>query len=282
MKAFISVDLEGMPYVVIPGHLNLKGTLYEEARKIATKVTIIAAEELHKNGFDEVVVADSHGPMVNIHVDELPEYIDIIRGYPRPLSMVTGSEDCDAALLIGYHAKFGTAKSTFDHTYSGAAIHKLEIDEIEVSEFLLNAYTLGEFNVPVILVAGEAQLLNDDVRRFAPWARTVILKQSLSRIAANSPSMVRIEKELRQNVKKASTVLKQKKAKLLIAQKPVKIAVTFNASHYADVAELLPGARRTDGLRVEYTSKNMKEAYKTFELLAIASSGVSALLMQLT
>ena len=27
MKAFISVDLEGMPYIVIPGHLNLKGPL---------------------------------------------------------------------------------------------------------------------------------------------------------------------------------------------------------------------------------------------------------------
>jgi D-aminopeptidase len=61
MKAFISVDMEGMPYVVIPGHLNLKGALYEEARKIATKITLITAEELHKNGFDEVVVADSHG-----------------------------------------------------------------------------------------------------------------------------------------------------------------------------------------------------------------------------
>ena len=34
MKAFISVDLEGMPFVVIPGHLNLKGALYDEARKI--------------------------------------------------------------------------------------------------------------------------------------------------------------------------------------------------------------------------------------------------------
>jgi len=37
MKAFISVDMEGMPYVVIPGHLNLKGALYEEARKTAKK-----------------------------------------------------------------------------------------------------------------------------------------------------------------------------------------------------------------------------------------------------
>jgi D-aminopeptidase len=60
------------------------------------------------------------------------------------------------------------------------------------------------------------------------------------------------------------------------------MGVTFNASHFADVAELLPSAKRTGGLKVEYTAKNMTEAYKTFELLAIASSGISALLTQLT
>jgi D-amino peptidase len=282
MKAFISVDMEGMPYVVIPGHLNLKGALYEEARKIATKITLITAEELHKNGFDEVVVADSHGPMVNLHVDELPEYVEIIRGYPRPLSMVAGVEDCDAALFLGYHAKFGTAKSTFDHTYSGASIHKLEVNGTEVSEFLLNAYAAGEYNVPVILVAGEAQLLKDDVKRYAPWAKTVALKHSLSRVSARSPSMIKIEKELRQAVKSAAVIFKQKKAKPLTTPKPVKMGVTFNASHFADVAELLPSAKRTGGLKVEYTAKNMTEAYKTFELLAIASSGISALLIQLT
>lgn len=282
MKAFISVDMEGMPYVVIPGHLNLKGALYEEARKIATKITLITAEELHKNGFDEVVVADSHGPMVNLHVDELPEYVEIIRGYPRPLSMVAGVEDCDAALFLGYHAKFGTAKSTFDHTYSGASIHKLEVNGTEVSEFLLNAYAAGEYNVPVILVAGEAQLLKDDVKRYAPWAKTVALKHSLSRVSARSPSMIKIEKELRQAVKSAAVIFKQKKAKPLTTPKPVRMGVTFNASHFADVAELLPSAKRTGGLKVEYTAKNMTEAYKTFELLAIASSGISALLTQLT
>ncbi len=55
MKAFISVDLEGLPYIVIPGHLNLKGTLYQEAREIATKITLIVTKELKEQGFDQVV-----------------------------------------------------------------------------------------------------------------------------------------------------------------------------------------------------------------------------------
>jgi D-amino peptidase len=281
-KAFISVDMEGMPYVVIPGHLNLKGTLYQEARKTATKITSIVAEELHKNGFDQVVIADSHGPMVNLHFEEFPEFTEIIRGFPRPLSMVSGVEDCEAAVFLGYHAKFGTMKSTFDHTYSGAAINKVEVNNVEVSEFLLNAYAAGEFDVPVILVAGESQLLEDDVKRYAPWIKTVPLKHSLSRVAAKSSSMIKIERELRDAVKEAVTVFKRRKARVLKTQKPVKIVVTFLASHFADVAELLPSVKRLNALKIEYTSKNMVEAYKTFELLVLAASGMSALLTQLT
>ncbi|MBK5113324.1 MAG: M55 family metallopeptidase [Candidatus Heimdallarchaeota archaeon] len=57
MKAFISVDLEGLPFIVIPGHLNLKGSLYQEAREIATKVTLIVANELKEQGFEKVIIA---------------------------------------------------------------------------------------------------------------------------------------------------------------------------------------------------------------------------------
>ena len=278
MKAFISVDLEGMPYVVIPGHLNLKGSLYDEARKIATKVTLIVAEELNKNGFDEITIADSHGPMVNLLVDDLPAYVEIIRGFPRPVSMVSGVEECDVALFLGYHAKFGTAKSTFDHTYSGGTINKVEVNGVAASEFLMNAYAAGDSNVPVILVAGEAQLLKDDVKQYAPWAETVALKRSLSRVSAKSFGMSRIERELKEAVKRAVANFKQNKVKPLMAEKPVKIGVTFIASHFADVAELLPVINRIDGLNVEYTAGNMVEAYKIFELLVLAASGTSALL----
>jgi D-amino peptidase len=280
MKAFISVDMEGMPYIVIPGHLNLKGALYEEARKIATKVTLTVAEELNKNGFEEVTIADSHGPMVNLLVDDLPEYVEIVRGFPRPASMVAGVEGCDVALFLGYHAKFGTVKSTFDHTYSGGTINKLQVNGVEVSEFILNAYTAGDYKVPVMLVAGEAQLLKDDVKKFAPWAETVPLKHSLSRISARSFSMVRIEKELRRAVKKAVANFKQGKVKLLVAKRPVRMQVTFLATHHADVAEMLPIVKRIDGLNVEYSAKNMVDAYQIFELLVLAGSAVSHMLAE--
>jgi hypothetical protein len=47
----------------------------------------------------------------------------------------------------------------------------------------------------------------------------------------------------------------------------------LGAGYFVDVAELLPLVKRTGGLTVEYVAGSMVEAYKVFELLALASSG---------
>ncbi|HUT81903.1 MAG TPA: M55 family metallopeptidase [Candidatus Bathyarchaeia archaeon] len=276
MKAFISVDLEGLPFVVIPGQLNLKGSLYDEAREIATEITLAAAHELKENGFEQILIADSHGPMVNIKVNDLPEYVEIIRGNPRPTSMVLGVEECDVAIFLGYHAKFGTAKSTFDHTYSGASIHQVKVNDIPASEFLLNAYVAGEYNVPVILVGGENQLLKDDVEKFTPWVETVPFKQSFSQFSSRSPSMKKIITELQEKIRIAVNNFKNKKTKPLKVTKEIIMSITFRTSILADIAELLPFIKRLDGLTVEYKAKDMIDAYKIFQLLVTAAGGINA------
>ncbi len=278
MKAFISADLEGMPFIVIPGHLKLKGSLYDEARRVATRVVLTVADELHKNGFNEVIAADSHGPMVNLMVEDLPEYLEVVRGFPRPVCMVSGIEGCDAACFIGYHAKAGTPRSTMAHTYSGANVHKVQVNGVEASEFLLNAYVAGELGVPVIMVAGEAKLIEDDVKKHASWIETVVLKRSMSSSAGKSASLLRIEKELRTSVGKAVSSFKQNKTALLTTKTPVRASVSFKSTHQADAAELLPSATRVDGLTVEYSADTMLKAYTIFELLILAATGSTAIL----
>ncbi len=272
------MDLEGLPHVVVPAHLSLKGSLYKEARKIATQVTYLTAETLHDNGFDEIIIADSHGPMVNIEIDNLPKYCQIVRGNPRPISMVAGIENCDAALFLGYHAKFGTARSTFDHTYSGGTIHQVLVNGVPVSEFLLNAYTAGEYDIPVILVAGDERLLIDDVEPFAPWAERVSFKHSFSRLSAISPSMQLIKEKLQQGTRNAIKNFHNHEVKALVVDKPIKMTITFQSSHLADIAEFLPNSIRLDGLTIEYMAESMVEAYKTFQLLVSAAQGAKAML----
>lgn len=277
MKALISLDLEGLPHIVLPGHLSLKGSLYSEARKIATQIVLVTSKELYNNGFEEVLIADSHGPMVNIHVGELPSYVEIIRGFPRPTSMVAGVKGCDVALFLGYHSKFGTTHATFDHTYSGSTIRKLVINGVEVSEYLLNGFTAGEFGVPVILVAGDSQLLKKDVVVHSPSTERVIFKHALSRTAAMSPSLQKIEESLKKGIQKAVSSYKDKLIPPLKMESPITSQVTFHASHFADAADLLPSITRLDGLTVEYISDNMVDMYKTFEFLVLSGLGMTYL-----
>ncbi len=281
MKAFISVDLEGMPYVVIPGQLNLKGSLFEEARKIATKITMFVTEELHKNGFDKIIVADSHGPMVNLLVEDLPECVEIVRGGLRPTSMVAGAEGCDVGIFLGYHAKAGTINSTFDHTYSGGSVRKLVINGVEVSEYLLNSYTIGELGIPPILVAGEKQLIEDDVKTHTPWVETVALKESLSRLAAKSPSLKLIERELKSATNKAVSNFNENSVKPFITEKPINVSLTLQQTHQTDAVAFLPFVERKDAVTVEYTSKDMNEAYKSFQAIVSISSASSNMLQNL-
>ena len=271
MKAFVSVDLEGLPFIVSGEHLFVKGALYQEARKIATDITFAVAEFLYDKGFEEVVIADSHGPMVNLEPDELPEYADLVRGFPRPLSMISGAETCDVAIFLGYHAKAGTGKATFDHTYSSSSVDELRVNGIQVSEFLLNAYALGYYGVPVGLVAGDAKLLEDDVKRFTPWAERVVFKQSFSRFSAVSPSMKKIKNDLKSAVSRAFKKFKNGELKPLRIDGPVEFTLRFLGSEMADVAELLPFVERLNGKTVRYKAKNIIEGYKIFELLLLAA-----------
>ncbi|MFA4639551.1 M55 family metallopeptidase [Pyrococcus kukulkanii] len=273
MKAFISVDLEGLPYIVSREHLFVKGALYNEARKVATRIVRAVAEELHAQEFEEVVVADSHGPMVNVIPEEMPDFVSLVRGFPRPLSMVAFAKGSDLAIFLGYHAKAGTSYATFDHTYSGATIDRITINGIEVSECLMNAMLLGEWEIPVGLVAGDEALKKD--LELLPWAEFVTLKKASGRYSAISPSLRKIEEELREKTRATVEKLRKKELKPFKLEKPIKVEVRFLNSAYAEVAELLPFIHRKSGKEVEFTAETMENAYKILEVLIFAAAGVS-------
>ena len=276
MKAFISVDMEGMPYIVSVEHLLPKKSLYDEARKIMTRVTRVVCEELYSNGFKDIIVADSHAMMINLLVDELPDYVSIIRGAPRVLSMVSLINECDVALFLGYHAKYGTARAVLDHTYSGSTIRRIEINGVEVSECLFNAYIAGHYNVPVILVAGDERLIEDDVKKYLPWAEYVVLKKSLGRYAALSKSFKVLEEELRVKVRRACEKFSKGEVKPLKTKYPVHVRMELISSIYAEFAELIPGIRRINGLTIEFEAKDVVEAFKIMQVIILLGVGIRA------
>ncbi len=275
-KAFVSVDMEGLPHITSNEHMAPGKLLYDEARSIMTECVLAMADELHGSGFERVVVADSHGPKVNLIPEKMPAFVDVVRGNPRSISMIAGGKGCDAALFLGYHAKPGTPNATFDHTISSQVIRTLKYNGEETSEFYMNAATLGEQGVPVILVAGDRALLQEDVAKHAPWAVRVPQKESLGRYAAISPSMPRSLQLIRDGVKEAVTKLYGGDMKLLKLNTPVQTEIQFTDSEYAHIASHLPGSKMIGGWRVQFTSPSMEEAYRVTQLLVFAGSGVKS------
>ena len=76
----------------------------------------VAVEAAFAKGATKVIVADAHGDMLNILPDELHQEVLLVRGTPRPLTMMEGlDEGFDTAFLVGYHAMSGTDRGSW-HT----------------------------------------------------------------------------------------------------------------------------------------------------------------------
>jgi D-amino peptidase len=275
-KAFISVDMEGLPHITSNQHMSPGQHLYDEARSIMTECVLAMVEELHAQGFERVLVADGHGPKVNLIPDRMPEFVEVVRGNPRSISMVAGGKGCDAALFLGYHARPGTPNSTFDHTIDDRIIRTVKYNGVESSEYYMNAATLGEQGVPLIMVAGDKTLLDDDVAKNSPWAVRVPLKESLGRYAAQSPSMGESKDRIRNGVRDAVREFDRGSMVQLKLNTPVDVEIYFTNSEYAHIASHLPGSKLIGGWGVHFIGKTMEEAYRVTQLLVFAASGVRA------
>ncbi len=269
MKFYLSVDSEGMPWtpykrMQVPGD-----PLYHELREIMTLVTNTVVEELYENGASEVIVADSHGDMVNIDPFKLDKRATLIRGFPRPLSMITGADEADAALFLGYHTS-PQQGGVLAHTYSGRIIQRVEVEGCkQTTEYLLNTLALGEIGKPVILVAGDWKL-GEQVAKYTPWTVFLPLKKPLSSLADMTKPWPAIEEMLRRGVRAAVRNLREGSVKPLKPSKP-EILVEVKRPYHADIAELFPCVERLDGVTIKLTCKTFRENFRLLEGLIMAA-----------
>jgi len=277
MKAYISVDMEGLPGVSSLTMLGPGNTQFGRASSIMTRLVNNVVEELSNQGFDEIYVADSHGLMTNIDYLELDSRATLIQGYPRPFSMVTLMDSgFDAALFIGYHSAAGTPHGILDHTMSGRTFAEIRVNGRRVSEFILNSLYAGEHGVPVILLAGDEYLANE-VSEYSPWTVFVALKKGVSRYAAVYQGIDKVSEALREGVAKAVKKLKKNEVKPLKWETPYRVELVLRDSLLADILETLPVFKRLSAYQVEFSVETARELLGYIELVAHLGYGVDAL-----
>src|SRR5438132_11197014 len=114
MKAFISIDMEGICGVVreIETDPIKGGEAYQQSRHLMTQESNAAIEGCVKAGATEILIADSHWNFDNLISEELHEAATLLRGTPRGVSIVEDLDaTADAALFVGHRARVGTPLS---------------------------------------------------------------------------------------------------------------------------------------------------------------------------
>lgn len=277
MKAYVSIDLEGLPGVSSVTMVSPDRSQFQRAVKIMTRVVNEVAEVLLKSGFDRVVVADSHGLMTTVDYLDIPRGVSLIQGYPRPFSMVSSVDSSfDTVLFLGYHAGAGTRFGFLDHTYSGRVFHEIIVNGVKASEYLVNTLYVNELGVPVSLLAGD-HYLRIDVEQHTPWVVFVEFKRGVSRYAAVYDSFDEVLDRLRRGVEDAVERLKSGRVKLINWSKPYKLEIRVRDPLIADALEHDDRFTRTDAYSLEATTNTARELLGLIETAALIGYGIESL-----
>ena len=138
MRVFISADIEGTAFTTLWPETELGEGLYPAAARQMTLEVKAACEGAIAAGADYILVNDAHDHAVNIDVSQLPECVEVIRGWTgNPLGMVDGvASTFDAVMFVGYHSAAGRVGNPLSHTHSTATT-EVKLNGKPCSEFLL-------------------------------------------------------------------------------------------------------------------------------------------------
>ena len=109
------------------------------ARALADAIRdYVAAEKIHR-------IKDGHARNSNVYQPDLTPLADEYQiGWAGPYARFPGVEDCDAMVLLGYHAKAGTAGAVLDHTMDSTAWQNCWLNGVLTGETGIDAAIAGE------------------------------------------------------------------------------------------------------------------------------------------
>ncbi|WP_086710693.1 M55 family metallopeptidase [Streptomyces antimycoticus] len=269
MKILISADMEGATGVTWPADV-LPGTpQWERCRRLFTSDVSAAVAGFLDGGADEVLINEAHWTMRNLLLEELDDRAQMLTGRHKSLSMVEGVQhgDVDGVAFVGYHTGAGT-EGVLAHTYLANSITGVWVNGARASEGRFNALVAAEYGVPVVLVTGDDKTC-EDAGDYAPDARSVAVKDYVSRYAAVCRTPARTAADIRAAAREAAVLAVRHEPARGV---PFTVELEFDAEHLVGAASVVPGVERSGERRVAYTSPTMYEGIRCFKAVTTVVS----------
>jgi D-amino peptidase len=267
MRVHVISDIEGVSGVVKPEQGDGGEPLFEEARRLYTEEINAAVRGACSAGATEVVVMDCHGAGKGWSFNSLlPEQLD-----PRCEWVVQNEwteytefleEGCDAALLVGMHARAGVADGVLNHTVSGSEWHELRFNGTPVGETGINAALCGTFGCPVLLVTGDTAVCNEARELLGEGLVTVPVKKGLGRFSARNIPPQRARELIEDGAQRALANLDA--VPPYDPGRPCEIEVDFSRSNLVEPYHYRQGVDVLDGRRIVSRAEDWWSAWRQF------------------
>jgi D-amino peptidase len=204
MKLYLMTDLEGVAGVydwesrddTSPMGYAVRA---RQQRWLAQEVSA-AVDGLCAGGATRVIVNDGHGAGYTIDLDHVDPRAEVINGLNRPF-WLPYQDGCDAAGIVGGHAKAGTPDACLCHTMS-TAIREWTFNGISLGEMGLQAAIAGHFGVPFVFVTGDLHACRE-MEALIPGVVTVPVKIGIGRQAALQLPPARAQELIRAGARRA-------------------------------------------------------------------------------
>ena len=154
------MDMEGMAGINVWEQVNGGAARYEEGRRLLTAEVNAAVRGAKAAGAEKIVVFDCHGAggaftYKSFIPDQMERGAEYVTGHPWLRYTAPLEEGCDAALLVGFHARAGTPDGVLSHTISSEALYNAYFNETLVGETGICAAVNGIWDVPCLLITGD-------------------------------------------------------------------------------------------------------------------------------
>jgi D-amino peptidase len=239
-RVFIVPDMEGMGsavdiHEVIAGN---EGERYKELtspdywdrfRLLLTREVNATIKGARLAGARSFVVNEGHGG--NLFANVLPWELDssaiLVRGFPKPLVMVTGIDSSFGTLMFtGAHANAGSP---------GVLAHNFAFDSFTVNgkvlnEVGINALIAGELGVSVSLVSGDDVLIEETKKMVPNGFVAIVTKRAVGRSAAITYSPAKVRRMLQTGAAAAVRRERQGDFKPFTMERPYKVEFKLRKS----------------------------------------------------
>lgn len=273
LKVYISADMEGVVGAVTGDQLGPTGFEYGTFRRLMTNEVNAAIEAARAMGATEILVSDSHGNGENLLIEELPQDIQLVRSWPRPLMMMEGiDETFDAAILIGYHASTNNASGVRAHTFSSANLTAVRLNGMDMMEASMSAAIAGDFGVPVVMISGDDAAVAEAQRTVGDMEGAVVKWNygfHSARTIMPEASYALIGDRVRAALGRLGDFSPYR------MNGPLELEISFKNYMPAELMAYLPNVERVDSHTIRFVGQDMTEISKFVEFTTSYSVSIT-------